>query len=426
MANGRVVRRCGCKGEDGKQLGRQCPKLRRADGGINTRHGSYYAQLPIQIKGRRKVLTKGGFETKTEAQAWIDEQRDKVKRMGPEIITRERVTVEAYFRTWLQDKPNLRATTRRSYEGHIRNYVIPNFGWIKMHELRAEHIAHAIRQCPAGPTTKQRIRATIKSCLSSAVKQGVIADNPAKHVELAPPTRERVEPWTDAEVAHWRKTSSLPDGPRFWPPALTGQFLDAIADHEQYAVFHVLAYRGLRRGEVCGLRAIDVELDGPHPALHIRKTLARVKGELIEGPPKSRAGRRTVPLDPGTVSVMRRYAAQKARWRLQSGAAWDDSGRAFTEANGAPLDPNRVSKLFRRMIAEHQLPPCRMHALRHGAASIVGAAGGSLMDAQALMGHESYVMTAAVYAHLFPEARRNTANATAALIPRAPGRTVDG
>lgn len=126
-----------------------------------------------------------------------------------------------------------------------------------------------------------------------------------------------------------------------------------------------------------------------------------------------------MPLDPGTVAALRRHAAQTARERLLAGPGWNDTGHVFTEPNGDLLNPNKVTKLCKRLVAEHQLPPVRTHSMRHTAASLVAASGGTIQDAQVLMGHENYTMTAAVYAHLFPEAMRDTANATAALIPRS-------
>lgn len=390
MATGRVVRRCGCSwvDDDGvrRQYGQTCPKLKRADGGWNSRHGSYYGQVPVTAKGKRKVITKGGFATIADAQAWIDSTRDKVKRSGPDIIQREKITVEQFFTSWLAGKENLRPTTRRSYEGHIKRYVIPHMGWIKLADLRSEHVAETIRHCTASATTKLRVRATIKSCLSSAVRQRLILDNPAKHVELAPPNRAKLVVWTPALIEEWQRTGTTPAKLMMWDPAMTGRFLDLVADHRLYALWHVLAYRGLRRGEVIGARWIDLELDGPHPALSVVRQITSVKGDLIEGPPKSEAGQRVVPLDPGTVDVLRRHRAQQARERLAAGAGWADTGRVFTDELGATLDPGRITKTFYRLVREHELPVVRLHSLRHGAASAVLASGGSLKTAQACSG----------------------------------------
>ena len=94
-----------------------------------------------------------------------------------------------------------------------------------------------------------------------------------------------------------------------WTPELTVQFLDAIRDHPLYAVFHVMALRGLRRGDACGLRWCDVDLTGK--TLTIAQQLQEDYGTLRYGPPKSRASQRTVALDTGTGTVLARHRTEQ-------------------------------------------------------------------------------------------------------------------
>jgi len=50
-------------------------------------------------------------------------------------------------------------------------------------------------------------------------------------------------------------------------PVQTATFLGAIREHPLYAAYHLIALRGLRRGEACGLRWCDIDLD--HRVAHI-------------------------------------------------------------------------------------------------------------------------------------------------------------
>jgi integrase len=45
-----------------------------------------------------------------------------------------------------------------------------------------------------------------------------------------------------------------------WRPDQLGQFLDQAAEHRLYALWHLIAFRGLRRGEACGLEWPEVDL----------------------------------------------------------------------------------------------------------------------------------------------------------------------
>ncbi len=81
---GSVEKRCGCTVvEDGKrrQLGKNCPDLRRADGAWNPRHGTWYFVISVSKRGgERKRVMRGGFETQREAQAAMDELKGKAAR----------------------------------------------------------------------------------------------------------------------------------------------------------------------------------------------------------------------------------------------------------------------------------------------------------------------------------------------------------
>jgi integrase len=72
-------------------------------------------------------------------------------------------------------------------------------------------------------------------------------------------------------------------------------------------------------------------------------------------------------------------------------------GWLFTHGDGRHWSPSHVTHTFRRLVREADLPPIRFHDLRHGAASLSLAAGSDLKSVQAMLGHESIVLTADTY-----------------------------
>src|SRR5262249_22680729 len=106
---------------------------------------------------------------------------------------------------------------------------------------------------PVGPTSKQRIRATLRSALSSACKRQKIGYNPAKDIEMPSGRPPKPLVWTDERVASWRQTGQRPGPVMVWTPEQTGAFLDFAATDRLYALYHLAAFRGPRRGELCGL-----------------------------------------------------------------------------------------------------------------------------------------------------------------------------
>ena len=201
-----------------------------------------------------------------------------------------------------------------------------------------------------------------------------------------------------------------------WTPTQTGQFLDAIADDELYALFHLVALRGLRRGEACGLRWEDVDL--VRRTLTVAIQLTQSEGQIEESEPKSDAGNREIALDADTVDVLMRHRREQRKAQLRAGAAWADSGRVFTRATGEWIPPNWLSDHFDRLVSRVGVPPIRLHDLRHGAATIALAAGAEMKVVQDMLGHSSITLTSDTYTTVLPEVARAAAEAAARMIPR--------
>src|SRR5260370_8302496 len=90
-----------------------------------------------------------------------------------------------------------------------------------------------------------------------------------------------------------------------WTAQQTAQFLRLVAGHRLYALFHVVALRGLRRGEAAGLRWVDLDLDAG--TLTVTGQLQQLGGRLVAGAPKSDAGRRVIALGKTTIAALREH-----------------------------------------------------------------------------------------------------------------------
>jgi integrase len=184
-----------------------------------------------------------------------------------------------------------------------------------------------------------------------------------------------------------------------WRADQLGAFLDAAEDDHLYALWHLVAHRGLRRGEACGLEWDDVALSSGLVTI-LRQRIC-VGGDIIEDDPKSEAGGRVIALDAGTIDAPKAHRKRQMQDRLRCGAGWVESGKVFTRDNGEALDPNTVSDRLERLILEADLPPIRLHDLRHGAASLMLAAGVDMKVVQETLGHSSLVLTANTYTYTY-------------------------
>jgi integrase len=394
-------KRCGCRDYDGRQLGSKCPRLR------GSRHGAWWIRLDAGLadNGRRRQVRLGPFTTAAEADAAGEAERVRLRRGGQPTT----VTVGKYLADWLTGAADLRASTAHGYRGHIERYLTPYLGNLRLDKLRAEHIERMIadilagnaeRPRPVGPTTLHRIRGTLRSALSDAVKRRLIPDNPAKFVRLPSLERHEVEPWTGEEL---------------------GQFLDAIADDRYAPLYELTALAGLRRGEVCGLRWDDVDL--LNAIIVVRETRGQIGYEVVTGRPKTRGSERVVDLDDSLVNLLAWLKDRTDRERAECGDGYVDSGYVFVRRDGVPVHPEFVSRHLDRLIKRAKVRRITFHALRHCSASLQINAGVALTIVSKRLGHSSTGITSDLYGHLFRGAGRDAAERAAAMVPRR-NRTV--
>jgi integrase len=314
----------------------------------------------------------------------------------------------------------LRPATLRSYSAHVSDYLVPYLGQVPLQELMVGDVQRMFtglmrRGMVSGrdmtPTTLARIHATLRAALNAAVRERHITDNPARYVELPPARRPRAVVWTGDQIAEWERSGVRP-AVAIWTADQTARFLNAIAGHRLYAVYRLIALRGLRRSEAAGLRWCDLDLD--QGIAVINGQTQRIGGTLVAVPPKTEAGRRSIALDRTTVEALRRHC-ESQRAELAALDA-DGGGYVFTSQYGQPISPDTLTRTFKALVAASGLPPIRLHDLRHGAGSLALQAGADLKVIQDQLGHSSIVFTADTYVTVVPQVAHDTAEAVAHLI----------
>ena len=434
-----IFKRCGCtEVVDGKrrQLGTGCPKLRRKGGAWSSTHGTWWFR--VRVPGMAQPLRDGGFDTRDEAEAARDRARARGKR-GVKVARPPKLA--EFLAGWIAAKTDIGPSTTRSYTGQIRNYHVPHLGHLRLDELRVSHVADMLAEVPGSDATRQRVRASLRAALNDAIREGLITVNAAALVKLPSGKRPKALVWTNERVEKWAaavarleaaevddparadlEAAAQPPSPvMVWTPAQLGRFLDAARDDRLYALWHLIAHRGLRRGESCGVEWSDVDLAGG--VLDVHRQLVVVGWEVIERAPKSDAGHRTIALDAGTVTALREHRKRQLADRMAWGSAWVESGKVFAREDGSALHPASVTDRFHDLVTAAGLPPIRLHDLRHGAASLMLAAGVPMKVVQETLGHSSSTLTADTYTSVYPTVAAEAAEAAAALVPRAVAAT---
>lgn len=147
-----------------------------------------------------------------------------------------------------------------------------------------------------------------------------------------------------------------------WTPEELTEFLEAVKTDELYALWRLLAWTGVRRGEALRLRWED--LDARHHTVAIRRALCIAGNEQYLSAPKG-AQSRVITLDAETVRVLRRHRGIQDRVRrTRKSRRVSAHDFVFADEGGMPVSPNRVSKRFVDLVRTTDLPEIRLHDLR--------------------------------------------------------------
>lgn len=268
-----------------------------------------------------------------------------------------------------------RDSTRDDYRATLERHIKPFFGRMRLTDIQPRDIkafAKHLADNGLSPNSVRRYMSPLKALLATAFEDGLIRVNPSTNVRTAVP---RDRPDTD------RAKALSEDQLR----KLIGQ-----VDDDWRPMIEFMASTGLRIGEAVAVQWRDVDLD--RGVVRVERALYR--GALDE--PKSRFGRRSVPLTP------------RVRARLQ--AMHDEEGcppsdaPVFQSGDGTMLDPANIrARVMRPAAAAAGLPWATPHTLRHTFASRCFRKGCNVKQVQALLGHHSPAFTLETYVHLLPE-----------------------
>jgi integrase len=259
---------------------------------------------------------------------------------------------------------SLAPTTAQRYRDACR-HVSGIIGKVRLDELRPVHVEKARDALLAqglAPQTVSDILRVLAQALSRAEARALVGRNPAAPELVHRPIGERAS-FTVIDAK------------------LGGRILEASIGEDPWdASVHLALGLGLRREEVLGLRWSDVD-----DVVRVRKTLTAADGELHFGPPKSKAGERDLPMPTFVAEALHRHRVAQAERLLAIGLR--EPELVVDNVIGEPWNPSTFSKAWTKWATAHGFSGITFHGLRHGAATLLLAAGVPDTVAMRTMGH---------------------------------------
>lgn len=362
-------------------------------GHITKKNNKWYFVVDVgKVNGKRKQKWSKGFDKKKQAEEALAEFLQQLN--SGQYIDVKDSTVSDFLNKWLHDYVEIKLAPRTQirYKEIINNYIIPEFGHMKLRDLRPIHIQDYYSKLikKLSPSTVLYHHRVIHKALEQAVKWQYLAHNPADNVE--PPT---------------------PDKNEF--KVLSAEQLDKLLhylkqqNHVLYIPVFLAIMTGMRRGEICGLQWQNVNFD--NGTIQVKRQLQRINGELVLRETKTAGSRRPISLDDFSVAVLKEHRKKQKENRIFFGSEYHIENLNFvcTWPDGRLIDPDYISHAFPKVLKELDLPQVRFHDLRHTSATMLLEAGIHPKIVSERLGHTDIRITLNTYSHALPDMQKEAA-----------------
>ncbi len=337
--------------------------------------GRWCAQ--VSLSGKR--ITKYA-KTQRECHDWVREITNKIEHGMTFDATQ--LTLERYMQSWLTGKDlSIRQNTARNYRRYTEQDILPVIGKMRLQNIQPAHIRQMYLRMQAegkGSRTIQLVHSTLHCALKQAVKERLIGYNPMDAVERPKVETKEFHIFTESQAR---------------------TFLEATKGHPYEALFYLALTTGLRKGELLGLMWDDV--DWEKGTLRVERQLQQAySSSAVLVPTKTKSGRRQIKLGKIGLAMLEAHRKRQEAQKILAGDSWKENGMIFTTGIGTYASQSKVSKKFKQILYENDLPDIRFHDLRHTSISLLLDMGTPINTVQRRAGHSKAIVTTDIYGHV--------------------------
>ncbi len=305
-----------------------------------------------------------------------------------------RLKTADWLNTWVTEYiGNVKSSTRKSYQDHVRLNIIPYIGNVPLSKVTAAMIQQMYNELQTekelSPKTIKNVHGVLHRALEQAQKMGYIRSDPLVAVTLPRIEKKQIKPLEDEELC---------------------AFLKEIRGNPYELVYFVTVFTGLRQGEVLGLTWDCVNFE--KQTLLINKQHGKKKGTREYCFSSLKNDRpRVIEAADGVMDALKKQQLRQQRWAARLKDGWDNPDNlVFTTETGRYLCNQTVYLAFKKIVRRLHLDATRFHDLRHTYAVNSLKSGDDIKTVQENLGHQTAAFTLDVYAHATNSMKRESAN----------------
>lgn len=356
--------------------------------------------------GKRKQKKKRGFETKKEAEKSMAEVI--VQAENGSYMDETNMTFEVFAENWFDMYKNSgrvkesTADLRKLEIAKLMNY----FRHLKLKNITGllyQNMLNDLHEKGSARNTIARINSTGKMIFTKAAYLKIIKENP---------TAGAVVPRSTVTVEDIENGADIP---KYFEKEELKTFLSTAKNYgmeQDFEIFSLLAYSGMRAGELCALRWTDINFN--ENTIRITKTCYTKNHNTLKyilQTPKTKSSIRIIEMDEASLNVLKKLKTLQATQKLKHGQLYRDENFLFVNTNKYPGYPLSTCRIETRMSRLLRLSPSlnqdlTPHSLRHTHTSLLAEAGVGLEEIMHRLGHRDDTITRTIYLHVTKSMRR--------------------
>lgn len=370
-------------------------KYKKKNGTIAYMFKAYLGIDPVT--GKKKYTTKRGFKSPQEAKKAYNRLMVQVEEN--DVVTNSQRLFSELADEWFEQYKNtVRESTYVAQKLAYKKHILPLFGNLKISRISIPYCQKQVNHWYSYYKKYSNLIGLTSSVFKYALSLRLIRSNPMDAV-IRPKRKKRIDE-ERYSAPYYEKEELL-------------EFLEIAKNYPDpiYPIFRILAFTGLRKGELLALRWKDIDFE--KRTLSVKQTLATCdKWEIKFQVPKTEKSLRTISIDSETLQVIKRWQLKQKEYFLKIGIKPTKNGEQllFVSEENKPLYLDYVNHNLKIIIKENNLKRITPHGFRHTHCSLLFESGASLKEVQVRLGHTDIKTTMDIYTHVTKRQTEETAN----------------
>ncbi|EKZ4335962.1 site-specific integrase [Listeria monocytogenes] len=370
-------------------------KYQKKNGTIAYMFKAYLGIDPVTEK--KKYTTKRGFKSQQEAKKAYN--RLMVQVQENDVVTDSQLLFSTLADEWLEQYKNtVRESTYVAQRLAYKKHIFPLFGNLKISKISIPYCQKQANHWYSYYKKYSNLIGLTSSVFKYALSLRLIRNNPMDAV-IRPKRKKRIDE-ERYSAPYYEKEELL-------------EFLEITKNYPDpiYPIFRILAFTGLRKGELLALRWKDIDFE--KSTLSVKQTLATCdKWEIKFQVPKTEKSLRTISIDSETSQIIKRWQLKQKEYflKMRIQPTKDGTQLLFASEENKPLYLDYVNHHLKIIIKENNLKRITPHGFRHTHCSLLFESGASIKEVQVRLGHTDIKTTMDIYTHVTKRQTEETAN----------------